>query len=97
MAKKNDTPWISILALAAGLWWLFSSPASASPSAATPTLGAAAQRYMSQIVAAQNAFLSGSKTQLEYNALALAAIAAAQLDQAVTPADVAALRAVAGV
>ena len=98
MAKMKDPPWLLLGAFAAGLWWLFSSPASAATApSSTPTVGAGAQKYLNQIMAAQNAFTSGSKTQADYAALALSIVGVAQIDPSVSAADLSYLRAVSGV
>jgi hypothetical protein len=97
MAKKEGAPWLLIGAFGAGLWWLFSSPAQAATKpAAAPTVSAGAQKYLDQIMSAQNAFTSGSKTQSDYTAMAATIIVAAQIDPSVSSADMAYLRGVAG-
>jgi len=93
MAKKEGIPWLLVGGVAAGLWWLFSGQTA---SASTTQLSAAAQSYMSQIMAAQNAFLTGSKTQAQYAATANDIMVKAASDPRVSTSDVAALGAVAG-
>jgi hypothetical protein len=97
MAKMKDPPWLLLGAFAAGLWWLFSSPASAATApASSKIVNAAAKKYLDQIMAAQNAFTSGSKSQSDYTALAASILLVAQVDPSISTADLAYLRAVAG-
>jgi hypothetical protein len=96
MPKKEKTPWLLLSAFAAGLWWMFSGTASAS-TPATTTVSAGAQKYMNQIMAAQNAFTTGTMSPTTYNLTAGAVLLAAATDPACTGQDLATLHGVAGV
>jgi hypothetical protein len=98
MARKDDVPWLLIGAFAAGLFWLFGSPAKAATAPAVPaTVSSGAQKYLDQIMAAQNAFTGGTKTQLEYTGMVQGIVAVAQIDPTVSASDLSYLRAVAGI
>ena len=96
MPKKEKTPWLLMGAFAAGLWWLFSGTASASTTAPT-TVSVGAQKYLNQIMAAQNSFTSGTMSQAAYTVAAGAILIAAAADPACTGQDLATLHGVAGV
>jgi hypothetical protein len=93
--KKSSTPWLLLAAGAGALWYFFGGSASAATS--SPVMSASGQKYMTQIMTAQNAYLQGQTTQAVYNAAAAAIIVAATADPTVTAQDVTNLHAVAGV
>ena len=93
--KEKSVPWLVLGSLAAGLWWMFSGTASASTT--TPTVSPGAQKYLTQIMAAQNSFTSGTMSQAAYSLAAGAILLAAASDSACTGQDLAYLHGVAGV
>lgn len=92
--KKKSLPWLLIGGLAAGFWYFFGGSASAST---TITLSPGAQKYMTQLMAAQNSFQAGSMSQTAYAAAATAILAAAAIDPSCNGQDLVALHGVAGV
>jgi aerobic-type carbon monoxide dehydrogenase small subunit (CoxS/CutS family) len=95
MAKrKKSSSWMWLVGAGAAAWYFFSG--SSASAATSTTVSAGAQTYMNQIMAAQNAFTSGSQTQAQYVASAQAILAKALLDSNVSSADMATLHAVSG-
>lgn len=93
--KRKSSSWVWLLGAGAAAWYFFSG-SSASASTIT-TVGPGAQTYLNQIMAAQNAFTSGSQTQAQYTLAASAILIKAVADPAVSISDLATLHAVAGV
>lgn len=93
--KRSSFPTWLLAAGAAAVWYFW--PSAAQAATVPTTVSAGAQTYMSQIMAAQAAFLSNSQTQAQYTATAQTILGKALADPTVLASDMTTLHAVAGV
>jgi hypothetical protein len=91
--KDSGFPWMKLLLWGGGAAAVYALwPSSAS--AATTSVSAGGQKYMTQIMALQTAFQAGQMSQAQYTASATGLLTAASIDPTVSAADLKTLHAV---